>query len=277
MTDSEIFDRRLRRKRRDRAARNYEGFLRDHMLDGIYERLDGVKRRFHDVLDLGSHDGAFELAGATITRMDAGAAFAAATGAIHADEDMHPFPEGSFDLVVSAGVLDTVNDVPGMLTLARRALKPDGLFLGAFLGAGSLSTLRACLIGAESARPVARFHPQIDVRAAGDLLARAGFAMPVADVESLQVRYTGLAGLIRDLRGMAATNLLPNTPPLRRDTLLGTAAAFVERADPDGRTPERFEIIFVTGWSPDPSQPKPARPGSATASLADALRKGGAA
>lgn len=272
MSDSEIFDRALRRKRRDRAARGYESFLRDHMLEGLYERLEGVKREFRHILDLGSCDGSFTWPGAEITRLEAGAAFAAASGAIHADEDMHPFPEGSFDLVVSAGVLDTVNDVPGALALARRALKPDGLFLGAFLGAGTLATLRGCLIAAEADRPVARFHPQIDVRSAGDLLTRAGFSLPVADVETLTVRYTGLAGLIRDLRGMAATNLLPGTPPLRRETLLGTAAAFVERADPDGRTPERFEILYLTGWAPDASQPQPARRGSATASLAAALK-----
>lgn len=272
MSDSEIFDRALRRKRRDRAARSYESFLRDHMLDGLFERLEGVKREFRTVLDLGSADGSFFWPGASITRLEAGEAFATTTGAIHADEDLHPFPEASFDLVVSAGVLDTVNDVPGALALARRALKPDGLFLGAFLGAGSLATLRSCLLAAEADRPVARFHPQIDVRAGGDLLSRAGFALPVADVETLTVRYGGLGGLIRDLRGMAATNLLPNTPPMRRETLLGTAAAFAERADPDGRTPERFSIVYLTGWAPDPSQPKPARPGSATASLLDALK-----
>lgn len=275
MSDSEIFDRALRRKRRDRAARSYESFLRDHMLDGLYERLEGVKREFRTVLDLGSTDGSFVWPGATVTRLEAGTAFAATTGAIHADEDMHPFPEGSFDLVISAGVLDTVNDVPGALALARRALKPDGLFLGAFLGGGSLATLRACMLAAEADRPVARFHPQIDVRAAGDLLARAGFALPVADVETLTVRYGGLGGLIRDLRGMAATNLLPGTPPLRRETLLGTAAAFAERADPDGRTPEKYAIVYLTGWAPDPSQPKAARPGSATASLVDALKSKG--
>lgn len=272
VSDSEIFDRSLRRKRRDRAARSYEGFLRDHMLDGLIERLEGVKREFRTVLDLGSADGSFYWPGAAITRLEAGEAFAAKTGAVHADEDLYPFPEASFDLVISAGVLDTVNDVPGALALARRALKPDGLFLGAFLGAGTLSTLRACLLAAEADRPVARFHPQIDVRAGGDLLSRAGFALPVADVETLTVRYGGLGGLIRDLRGMAATNLLPNTPPMRRETLLGTAAAFAERAEPDGRTPERYSIVYLTGWAPDPSQPKPARPGSATASLLDALK-----
>jgi len=269
---SEIFDRALRRMRRDRAARAYESFVRDHMLDGIYERLEGVTRDFRDVLDLGSFDGAFTLPGASITRLEAGAAFATASGAIHADEDRFPLPEASFDLVASIGVLDSINDVPGTLALARRALRPDGLFLGAFLGAGTLATLRASFLAAEADRPAARFHPQIDVRAAGDLLSRAGFALPVADVETLTVRYGGLPNLIRDLRGMAATNLLPGASPLTRATLFAAAEAFAERADPDGRTPERFEIVYLTGWAPDPSQPKPARRGSATASLADALK-----
>ncbi|HEX8302604.1 methyltransferase domain-containing protein [Sphingomonas sp.] len=272
MGESEIFDRALRRKRRDRAASRYEGFVREHMIEALHERLQGVTRQFRDVLDLGSFGGGFDLPGATITRLDAGQAFAAAAGGIQGEEDMPRFPDASFDLVVSAGVLDSVNDVPGALALARRALRPDGLFLGAFLGAGTLATLRACFSAAESERPAARFHPQIDVRAAGDLLTRAGFALPVSDVETLHVRYASIFSLFRDLRGMAATNLLPDPQPLGRATLASAAREFADRADPDSRTPERFEIIYLTGWAPDASQPKPARRGSATASLADALR-----
>jgi SAM-dependent methyltransferase len=269
---AEIFDRALRRKRRDRAARRYEGFLREHMLEGIRDRLAAVTRNFRDVLDLGSFGGGFDLAGARIARIDAGARFAAIAGGVQADEDRHPFPEASFDLVVSVGVLDQVNDVPGALALARRALRPDGLFLGAFLGAGTLATLRSVFLEAEGERPVARFHPQIDVRAAGDLLTRAGFALPVADVEALAVRYSSMFSLLGDLRGMAATNLLPGTPPLTRTTLARAAEAFAGRADPDGKTAERFEIVYLTGWAPDESQPRPARRGSATASLAEALK-----
>ncbi|RYY46279.1 MAG: methyltransferase domain-containing protein [Sphingomonadales bacterium] len=269
---AEIFDRALRRKRRDRAARSYEGFVRDHMLEGLMERLQGVKRQFRDVLDLGSFGGGFDLPGASMTRLDAGEAFSGMAGGMQGEEDHPHFPDASFDLIVSAGVLDSVNDVPGALALARRALRPDGLFLGAFLGAGTLATLRASFMEAESERPAARFHPQIDVRAGGDLLARAGFALPVSDVETLTVRYASIFGLFRDLRGMAATNLLPDTPPLARATLARAAAAFAGRADAGGRTPERFEVVYLTGWAPDASQPKPARRGSATASLADVLK-----
>lgn len=271
MSPPEIFDRNLRRKRRDRAAANYRdfAFLRDHMLEGIAERLSAVKRDFRDVLDLGSFDGGFTLSGSAITRIEAGAAFARVSGGIQADEDMPRFPDASFDLIVSAGVLDQVNDVPGALALARRALRPDGLFIAAFAGAGSLAALKSSFLLAE---PVARFHPQIDVRAAGDLLTRAGFALPVADVETLTVRYAGIANLLRDLRGMAATSLLPNPRPLTRAALAQAADNFASLADPDGRTAEKFEIVYMTGWAPDESQPKPARRGSATASLAEALK-----
>ncbi|MFD1789056.1 methyltransferase domain-containing protein [Sphingomonas floccifaciens] len=272
MSTSEIFDRAARRLRRDRAAADWRdyAFLRDMMLDGIADRLATVKRDFRDVLDLGSADGAFALPGAAITRVDAGARFA--TGAVQADEDRIDVPAASFDLVVSAGVLDTVNDVPGALALARRALRPDGVFFGTFLGGGSLSTLRAALRDADPG--TARAHPMIDVRSAGDLLVRAGFALPVADVESVTVRYGNLFGLVRDLRGMAASNLLTDRRPLRRDTLARLAEAFTARADADGRVAERFDIVYLTGWAPDPSQPKPARRGSATASLTAALQKG---
>lgn len=273
MTDAEIFARALRRRRRARAAGNYAAhdFVRTHMVEGIAERLDAVRRNFGDVLDLGCFDGRFALPGARVARLDAGFAFARAADGVQADEDRLPFADASFDLVVSAGVLDSVNDVPGALALARRVLRPDGLFLAAFVGAGSLATLRSVLRTAEQERPVARLHPQIDVRAAGDLLSRAGFALPVADTETLTVRYRDLFGLLRDLRGMAATNLLPGTPPLGRAALVRAAAAFAERADPDGRTEERFEIVTLTGWAPDASQPQPARRGSATTSLAQAL------
>ncbi len=271
---SEIFARATRRRRRNRAAPGYAGFafLREHMLDGLLERLDVVKREFRDVLDLGSFAGDLQIPGARIARLDAGYTFAKTAGGVQADEDRLPFADASFDLVVSASVLDQVNDVPGALALARRVLRPDGLFLAAFPGGGTLATLRACLREAEAERPAARFHPQIDVRAGGDLLARAGFALPVADIETLVVRYAGLPNLLRDLRGMAATNLLPNPDPLTRETLFRASAAFADRAEPDGRTPERFEIVYLTGWAPDPSQPKAARPGSATASLAEALK-----
>lgn len=274
-TPPEIFDRARRRGRRDRAAPRFAeaAFIRDWMIEGISERLDAVRRDFADVLDLGCFDGSFmPPPGVQVTRVDAGARFAEMAGGIQGEEDQPHFPEGSFDLVIAAGSLDSVNDLPGALSLIRRTLRPDGLFLGAFLGGSTLSTLRSVLLEAEAERPAARVHPQVDVRAAGDLLMRAGFALPVADVETLNVRYASLFDLVRDLRGMAGTSLLPSAPPLGRATVARAAAGFAARADVEGRTTERFDTIFLTGWAPDPSQPQPARRGSATASLAAALR-----
>jgi SAM-dependent methyltransferase len=274
----EIFDRALRRRRRDRAAPHFadDPFVRDFMLEGVAERLGAVKRGFADVLDLGSFGGGFVAPpGARVARCDAGFQFAKAACGVQCDEDRLPFADGAFDLVVSVGVLDTVNDLPGALALARRVLRPDGLFLGAFLGAGTLGTLKASLLAAEAERPSARVHPQVDVRSAGDLLVRAGFALPVADVETLTVRYAGIWNLLRDLRGMAGTNLLRDSQPLARAALIAAAERFAARADPDGRTTERFEVVFVTGWSPALSQPQPARRGSGTASLAEALKPRG--
>ena len=273
---ADIFDRTARRRRRDRAAPGYAGhdFLRASMLDGIAERLDAVTRAFTDILDLGSVDGAFvPPPAARIARVDPGFAFARVSGGVQGDEDRLPFADASFDLVVSAGVLDQVGDLPGALALARRVLRPDGLFVAAFVGAGSLPQLRAALRMAEADRPVARLHPQVDVRSAGDLLVRAGFALPVADVETLDVGYPDLFRLIDDLRGMAATNILVDRTPMTRATLARTAAAFADRAGSDGRVRERFDIVYLTGWAPDPSQPAPAKRGSATASLAQALGK----
>lgn len=271
----EPFSRSARRVRRDRAAAGYgaHDFLRAAMLDGITERLAAVQRPLNDFLDMGCFDAAFAPPpGARVARLDSGFAFAQAAGGVQGDEDRLPFADASFDCVVSAGVLDAVNDVPGALALARRVLRPDGLFLAAFVGAGSLPRLRAALLEGEAPRAVARVHPQIDVRSAGDLLVRAGLTLPVADVEPLAVRYASLGRLLDDLRGMAATNLLHGTPPLTRAALARAAAAFAAQADADGRVTERFQIVYLTGWAPDPSQPKPARRGSAGASLAEALR-----
>lgn len=244
-----IFDRTARRMRRDRAAPNYarHAFLHDWMLEGIHDRLGAVRRGFADVLDLGCADGRFALPGAAITRCDPGAVFAG--GGVQADEDRLPFDPAQFDLVVSAGVLDTVDDLPGALTLIRRALRPGGLFLGAFAGAGSLPALRAALRTADPG--AARIHPQIDLRAAGDLLLRAGFALPVADTEVLRARYPDLVTLAHDLRGMAASSVLAGRTPLTRSKLAAAIAAFTELADPDGRIGESFAVIFLTGWAPD--------------------------
>lgn len=282
MDAPEIFDRHLRRLRRDRAAPRFAGhaFLREAMVEALLDRLDLVTRRFTRALDLGCTDGgltrALRARGLEVVPCDAGARFAAAAGGVRCDEDRLPFASGSFDLIVSAGVLDSVNDLPGALVQCRRALRPDGLFLGGFVGAGSLPRLKSALLAADEAAGggvAQRVHPQIDIRAAGDLLGRAGFVLTVADGERLDVGYADPFRLIADLRGMAGTNLLAGQRPPwpGRARLAAMAAAFMGDADADGRVRERFELLFVTGWSPGPDQPRPAPRGSATASLAKVL------
>ena len=260
------FDRALRRVRMDRgAARGEPNFLHRCMTDDLLDRLDLVRRRFADALVMGSDFIAARLrdGGLRVTCSDE-------------DEDRLPFAAASFDLVVSLGRLDTVNDLPGALILIRRALRPDGLFLAGFFGAGSLPRLRRAMRAAEDAegRPAApRIHPQIDVRAAGDLLTRAGFALPVADTQKLSIRYPAFADLVADLRALGATNML-----LTRDrrafgrTALAAAAADFED---EGGTVERFETVYLTGWAPDPAQPKAAPRGSGSVSLAEALKPRG--
>lgn len=247
----------------------------------LMERLDGVKRDFREALDLGCRDGflseRLRARGLSVTPADAGAIFASAAGGVQCDEDRLPFSDGAFDLVVSVGALDGVNDLPGALALIRRVLRPDGLFLAAFAGAGSMPRLRRAMSAAEEAEGIPaspRLHPQIDVRAAGDLLARAGFALPVADAESVQIRFSSFGRLVRDLRAMGATNILASRSrrPMGRLGLAAATAEFERHAVNDGKTVERFEIVYLTGWSPSADQPRPARRGSATASLADALK-----
>jgi NADH dehydrogenase [ubiquinone] 1 alpha subcomplex assembly factor 5 len=282
MSQSLPFDRTLRRLRRGRAAARFgqDDYLHRHIADELLERLDLVTREFSRVLDLGTAGGYLSRRlserGLAVTSMDPAFAFARAAGGVQGDEDRLPFGDAVFDLIVSIGVLDSVNDLPGALILARRVLRPDGLFLGAFAGAGSLPRLKAAMLAADAigggASP--RIHPQIDVRAAGDLMMRAGFALPVVDCESLDIRYPNLFGLVADLRAMGMTNILASRTraPLGRPALAAAAANFATHAEADGKTAERFEIIHLSGWAPSPDQPQPARRGSATASLADALR-----
>jgi NADH dehydrogenase [ubiquinone] 1 alpha subcomplex assembly factor 5 len=275
------FDRRLRRVRRDRAAGRFAqaDYLHRLVADELIERLALVKRDFSVALDLGCAGGylceRLRERGMEVASADAGFAFARAAGGAQGDEDRLPFADGAFDLVVSVGALDSVNDLPGALLLIRRALRPDGLFLGAFAGAGSLKRLRAAMLAADAEGSGAspRIHPQIDVRAAGDLLARAGFALPVADSHGLEVRFPGLMSLVADLRSMAGTNLLVggSAQPIGRAGLAAAIAEFARHGGPDGKTGERFEIVYLAGWAPSPDQPQPARRGSATASLAQAL------
>jgi SAM-dependent methyltransferase len=279
MSQDSPFDRRLRRLRRDRAEGRFESadYLHRLAADELIERLDLVTRDFRRALDLGCAGGylarRLRERGLEVVPCDSGGAFARRAQGVQADEDRLPFADGAFDLIVSVGALDSVNDLPGALLLIRRALRPDGLFLAALAGAGSLSRLKRAMLAADSVEGGAapRIHPQIDVRAAGDLLMRAGFALPVVDIQPVDVRYPSLMSLISDLRAMGATNILAGRSrrPLGR---LALAAAVADFEEEDDKTGERFEILHLLGWAPSPDQPRPARRGSATASLAQTLK-----
>ena len=253
-------------------------FLYRAMLDELLDRLADVQRDLPEVLIIGCPDGsaraALEAKGKKVVCTDPGFAAARAQDGVQAEEDALPFADDSFDLIIACGTLDSVNDLPGALILMRRILRPDGLLLAAFTGAGTLPRLRAALMAGEGDRPAQHIHPQVDVRAAGDLLSRAGFAMPVADSETLTVRYGDILRLMHDLRGMGAGNVLASHPPaLCREALIRASQNFATAADPDGRTAEEMAILYLSGWKPDPSQAKPARRGSATVSLAEALKR----
>ncbi|TFI56537.1 methyltransferase domain-containing protein [Sphingomonas parva] len=282
MSEDTPFDRRVRRLRRNRAAPHIDqaDYLHRLTAEELLERLDSVTRSFSRALILGAagetlRDG-LHRRGIETAFADPSFRFAREHAGVQCDEDRLPFADAGFDLVVSIGLLDSVNDLPGALLLIRRALRPDGLFLGAFAGAGSLPRLRSAMLAADEAQGGAapRIHPQIDVRAAGDLLTRAGFALPVVDCHGVDVRFPHLLALVRDLRAMGATNVLAarSRRPLGRHALAAALADFAASAEADGKTAERFEIIHLLGWAPAPDQPKPARRGSATMSLAAALK-----
>ena len=281
-----IFDRDLLRSRRQRAAAAEPAtFLLDRVAADLAERLAAVLRRFDLALDLGTPTDAVVTALAslgsvgTIVRADRTLPSGRAPASLFvvADEEALPFSDAAFDLVVSALALQFVNDLPGALVQIRRALKPDGLFLAALIGGETLTELRQSFAAAESeveAGVSPRVAPFADLRDLGALLQRAGFALPVTDVDRITVRYDTVFALMHDLRRMGATNALIDRRrvPLRRATLMRMAEIYRERfSDDDGRIRATFEIVWLSGWAPHPSQQQPLRPGSAKTRLADAL------
>jgi len=282
-----IFDRALIRKRRRRAnTLGAAPFLLDRAADDLADRLSAVLRRFDVAVDLGTPTDAVRKAlarvGSVGTIVTVRTAYdrqspTANEKIVVADEESLPFRDGSLDLVVSVLALQFVNDLPGTLIQICRALKPDGLFTAALIGGETLTELRQAFAAAESeieggASP--RVAPFADLRDLGALLQRAGFALPVTDVDRVCVRYDSVFALMHDLRRMAATNALieRRRAPLRRATLLRMAEIYAARfADADGRLRATFEIVWLSGWAPHPSQQQPLRPGSAQARLADAL------
>ncbi len=271
---SDIFDRRrVRIRRSNMAKRGGEApFLNGQIVAQMCERLDDVKRTWASALIIGGHpDLAAFLDTKGIDHIVAGPEIAMGSHQLVCDMDRIIVAKGPFDLILWPGGIESTNDVPGALAQCRALLKPDGMMIGAFFGAGSLPALRAAMQGDDDPAHIAHFHPQIDVRAMGDILQRTGFALPTLDVTPLPVRYASLTNLLRDVRGSALNNMLAGPiHSLTRQQYARVHANFAAMADTNGRTTETLSIIHFIGWAPHPDQPKPAKRGSATASLAAA-------
>jgi SAM-dependent methyltransferase len=272
-----IFDRLAYRMRRARAATMAgDIFLAQEAAEHLAERLEAINRRFTDGLDIHSRTPVFA-ALRPFAENWVRTGFARDTPSAIADEEALPFAEGSFDLVTSVLSLHAVNDLPGALVQIRRALRPDGLFLAAMFGGETLQELKLAFAAAEAeilGGTSPRVAPFGDVRDLGGLLSRAGFALPVADVERTVVRYRDLARLFADLRTLGETNVLAGRSSqfLSPRILEAVAREYSQRfTDPDGRFLATFDIVFLTGWAPHHSQQKPLKPGSAKTRLADAL------
>ena len=268
-----LFDRALLRARMGRARRmGPVAFLLDRVAEDMADRLQAVTRGFSDAAEIWTP-------GEALRKPAADRFTSIRRNAFDESETLALEPE-SLDLVVSALALHFVNDLPGVLAQIRRALKPDGLLLAAMIGGDTLTELRQSFAAAEAeceGGVSPRVAPFADLRDIGSLLQRAGLALPVTDVDRVVVRYDSAFALMADLRRMGATNILVERrrTPTRRATLLRMAQIYAERfADPDGRIRATFDVIWLSGWAPHESQPKPLRPGSAKASLEAAVKRG---
>ncbi|MDQ0456509.1 methyltransferase domain-containing protein [Rhizobium paknamense] len=285
----QIFDANLLARNRERAFIRHggeAGFLLDIVAEELAERLAVVERHFEDAAELHGLDGRVaETCKRTgrigrLQRIETSDVFSSpGLPVTEAPLETLPLVPQSINLALSPLSLHLANDLPGLLIQIRRALKPDGLLLAAVAGAGTLGELRDVLLSTEAeltggASP--RVIPFADVRDLGGLLQRAGFALPVVDVEDYTVRYDSLFPLMQDLRAMGMANPLlgRSRKPISRAFFLRAAELYAERySDPDGRIRATFSIIYVSGWAPDASQRKPLKPGSATTRLADVLRR----
>jgi SAM-dependent methyltransferase len=268
-----LFDRALLRARQKRALRfGPATFLLDRVADDMAERLHAVLRKFENAADVGTPGD--QVRNALAGRVDR----LARVDLPDVESDPLALQPLSLDLAVSALALQFVNDLPGVLTQIRRALKPDGLLLAAMIGGDTLTELRQSFAAAEAeceGGVSPRVAPFADLRDVGALLQRAGFALPVTDVDRIVVRYDSAFALMQDIRRMGATNILVERrrTPSRRATLLRMAQIYGERfADPDGRIRATFDVIWLSGWAPHESQQQPLKPGSAKAGLAEAVR-----
>lgn len=290
MTDqghpAQIFDRAQLRRQRRRAATGFAAhdFLFQELAERLLDRVADITRSFPVTLDLSPHAGRLRAmvpparAGERLW-IDAAADRGPIAPQVVCEEDALPFRPGSLDLVLSCLGLHWVNDLPGALLQIRDALRPDGLFLAVMLGGETLVELRQCLMEAELAETNGaslRVAPMVGLRDAAGLLQRAGFALPVADCETITLTYPDALALMRDLRGMGEGNALLGRQRRfsRRNIFARAAALYAERhAGADGRVRATVQALFLTGWAPDAKQQQPARRGSASVSLVEAIGK----
>jgi SAM-dependent methyltransferase len=287
MSAPQHFDRALLARRLKRAAATFAqaAFLKERVSEDMLDTLAAINRSFPLALDLGARGGVFgrmlrqspvaEKVGALI-EADLAADMLPDDGVVLDDEAL-PFGDDSLNLIVSGLSLHTVNDLPGTLVQILRALKPDGLFIGALFGGETLKELRACLMEAEIeirggyGPRIAPFAESPDLI---DLMKRVGYAMPVVDCDRVSVSYEHPLRLLADLRRMGETNVLTERPRkgLNKAILTRMCELYIERfSDSEGRVTATFEIVTLSGWKPHDSQQKPLRPGSAKMRLADAL------
>lgn len=269
-----LFDRALLKQRQERARElGPVTFLLERVAEDLGERLQAVNRKFADAADIWTPGGLLRGLIAerfkSVTRVD-----------LASESETLPLQPESVDLAVSALAFQFVNDLPGVLTQIRRALRPDGLLLAAMVGGDSLTELRQAFAEAEAeceGGVSPRVAPFADLKDVGALLQRAGYALPVIDVDPLVVRYDTAFALMADLRRMGATNVMieRRRTPTRIATMLRMSEFYAQRfSDPDGRVRATFDIIWLSGWAPHESQPKPLKPGSATTSLEEAVNRG---
>jgi SAM-dependent methyltransferase len=253
----------------------HQGIIGELLAEALIDRLAMVQRDFGAILLCGRND-RLETALAQrgeVTVTD----IIGWPGARQPDrigpDDAPLASDDSYDCIVNVGLLDSLDDIPGALLLVRRALRGDGLFLAGMIGADSFAQLRDSLIVAQGDQVSPRMHPLLDVRTAGDLLVRAGFALPVTDIESSTLAYRRPAQLFADIRDYGGANMMSSVKTaLGRGTYQRLHAALDQRRDAAGKLPMTLNLLYLQGWKPHVSQPKPARRGSATVSLAQALR-----
>ncbi|NKB19173.1 MAG: methyltransferase domain-containing protein [Alphaproteobacteria bacterium] len=278
-----VFDRMAVRRQRERAARRFSkhDFLFREVAERLVDRLADIRRNFPLAIDLGSRGNHLSqlLADNTSieTIIEMGLITRASKTGFVGDEEALPLAPACVDLIVSNLVLHWTNDVPGSLIQCRQALKPDGLFMASILGGETLTELRQVTMEVEaeiSGGVSPRVSPFAELSDTASLLQRAGFNLPVADSDTITVTYSDVFALMHDLRGMGETNavIARSQNFTKREFFFKVAERYTELfGDSDGRIPASFQILYLTGWAPDTSQQQPLRPGSATASLAEAL------